>query len=125
MSVRWITLWVRPPPVKICVSVRWVTLWVRPPLYENMCVRSLGYIIGASPLRWILAYCLLRFASFYMCSSKFLDLKKVEFYEKLLYLDKIMKHDNGNVVQIAKAFYFMESQSKNPLSPIFIKKNQH
>ena len=20
-----------PPPVKICVSVRWVTLWVRPP----------------------------------------------------------------------------------------------
>ena len=34
---------------KICVSVRWVTLWVRPPLYENMCVRSLGYIVGASP----------------------------------------------------------------------------
>ena len=38
-----------PPPVKICVSVRWVTLWVRPPLCENMCVRSLGYIVGASP----------------------------------------------------------------------------
>ena len=52
---------------KICVSVRWVTLWVRPPLWkyvcpfvgvncgcvpplcENMCVRSLGYIVGASP----------------------------------------------------------------------------
>ena len=37
------------PPVKIWVSIRWVTLWVRPPLYENMCVRSLGYIVGASP----------------------------------------------------------------------------
>ena len=37
------------PPVKICVSVCWVTLWVRPPLCENMCVRSLGYIVGASP----------------------------------------------------------------------------
>ena len=52
---------------KICVSVRWVKLWVRPPLWkyvcpfvglpcgcvpppcENMCVRSLGYIVGASP----------------------------------------------------------------------------
>ena len=75
---------------KMCVSVRWVTLWVRPPLLtyvcpfvglrfvgasppvcpfkvrkcvcpfvglhcgcvppcENMCVRSLGYIVGASP----------------------------------------------------------------------------
>ena len=34
----------------ICVSVRWVILWVRPPpLCENMCVRSLGYIVGASP----------------------------------------------------------------------------
>ena len=31
VSVRLVTLWVRPPPVKICVSVRWVTLWVRPP----------------------------------------------------------------------------------------------
>ena len=50
VSVRWVTLWVRPPPlrkyvcpfvgvncgcvppsVKICVSVRWVTLWVLPP----------------------------------------------------------------------------------------------
>ena len=50
---------------KICVSVHWVTLWVRPPPCENMCVRSLGYIVGASPLvralslednlRWILA----------------------------------------------------------------------
>ena len=90
VSVRWVTLWVRPPPcenicvrslgyivgsfppsVKICVSVRWVTLWVRPPDIvarrrsdycrlvaifsqsvppcENMCVRSLGYIVGASP----------------------------------------------------------------------------
>ena len=37
------------PPVKICVSVRWVTLWVRPPPWENMCVRSSGYIVGASP----------------------------------------------------------------------------
>merc|ERR1712243_291124 len=77
-------------PVKICVSIRWVTLWVRPPLCENMCVRSLGYIVGASPLlcvsiqlltlwvhpphvcvlslednhRWILACCLLRYAAF-------------------------------------------------------------
>ena len=34
---------------KICVSVRWVILWVRPPSCENMCVRSLGYIVGASP----------------------------------------------------------------------------
>ena len=31
VSVRWVTLWVRPPPVKICVSVRWVTMWVRSP----------------------------------------------------------------------------------------------
>ena len=31
VSVRWDTLWVRPPPLKICVSVRWITLWVRPP----------------------------------------------------------------------------------------------
>ena len=38
-----------PPLVKICVSVRWGKLWVRPPLCENMCVRSLGYIVGASP----------------------------------------------------------------------------
>ena len=52
VSVRWVTLWVRPPPVKICVSVRWVTSWVRPPPCENMCVRSLGYIVGASPPLW-------------------------------------------------------------------------
>ena len=39
----WDTLWVRPPPV----SVRLVTLGMRPPL---VCVRSLGYIVGASPL---------------------------------------------------------------------------
>ena len=46
---------------KICVSVRWVTLWVRPPPCEYMCVRSLGYIVGASPpsvkicvsVRWV------------------------------------------------------------------------
>ena len=70
---------------KICVSVRWVTLWVRPaPPCENMCVRSLGYIVGASPplcvrsigntvcflslednLHWILACCLLCFAAFF------------------------------------------------------------
>ena len=37
MSVRWVTLWVRPPHVKICVSVRWVTLWVLPPLVK-ICV---------------------------------------------------------------------------------------
>ena len=36
----------------VCVSVRWVTLWVRPPPFENMCVRSLGYIVGASPPLW-------------------------------------------------------------------------
>ena len=34
---------------KICVSIRWVTLWVRPPLCENMCVCLLGYIVGAFP----------------------------------------------------------------------------
>ena len=40
------------PPVKICVSVHWVTLWVRPPpLCEYMCVRLLGYIVGVSPPR--------------------------------------------------------------------------
>ena len=76
---------------KICVSICWITLWVRPPPpCENMCVRSLGYIVGASPplclhsiantvgasplvcvlsmednLRWILACCLLRFAAFF------------------------------------------------------------
>ena len=46
---------------KICVSVRWVTLWVRPPPFENICVHSLGYIVGASPppmkicvsVRWV------------------------------------------------------------------------
>ena len=37
------------PPVKIYVSVRWVTLWVRPPTCEIMCVRSLGYNVGVSP----------------------------------------------------------------------------
>ena len=71
------------PPVKICVSIRWVTLWVRPPLCEYMCVRSLGYIVGASPLvcvlslvdnlRWILACCLLHFAAFWtICMSVWL-----------------------------------------------------
>ena len=34
---------------KICVSVRWVTLWVRPRPCENTCVCSLGAIVGASP----------------------------------------------------------------------------
>ena len=34
---------------KIRVSVRCITLWVRLPPFENMCVRSLGYIGGASP----------------------------------------------------------------------------
>ena len=34
---------------KNCVSVRWVTLWVRPPPFENMCVHLLGYIVGAFP----------------------------------------------------------------------------
>ena len=48
VSVRWVTLWVHPP---LCVSVCWVTLWVRPHPFENMCVRSLGYIVGASPPR--------------------------------------------------------------------------
>ena len=42
---------------KICVSVRWVTLWVRPPL---MCVLSLE-----DDFRWIHACCLLRFAAFF------------------------------------------------------------
>ena len=50
-----------------------------PPLYENMCVHSLGYIVGASPLVcvlsleenlcWILACCLLRFATFFTYSN--------------------------------------------------------
>ena len=84
---------------KICVSVRWVTLGVRPPTCENMYVHWLGYIVGASPLCvcvqlvilrvqrppcvcplednlcWILACCLLRFASFFISVwdwSKFL-----------------------------------------------------
>ena len=30
---------------KKCVSVRWITLWVRPPL----CVRSFGNTVGTSP----------------------------------------------------------------------------
>ena len=38
------------------MSVRWVTLWVRPPL---VCVLSLE-----DNLRWILACCLLRFEAF-------------------------------------------------------------
>ena len=42
-----------------------------------------------------------------MFSPKFLDLKKVEFYQKLLYVAKIMKHDYENVIQIGKASYFM------------------
>ena len=60
---------------KIRVSVRCITLCVRLPPFENMCVRSLGYIGGASPplvcvlslednLRWILGCCLPRFAAF-------------------------------------------------------------
>ena len=49
VSVRWVTLWVCYRPVKMCVSVRWGKLWGRTPLCENMCVRSLGYIVGASP----------------------------------------------------------------------------
>merc|ERR1711942_425816 len=41
-----------PAPVKIRVSVRWVPLWVRPPpLCEYIFVCSLGYIVGASPPR--------------------------------------------------------------------------
>ena len=37
-------------PKKNCVSVRWVTLWVRPPLCP-LSVRSIGNIVGASPPR--------------------------------------------------------------------------
>ena len=47
VSVRWVTVWVRPPPLKICVSVRWVTLWVRPPL---VCVLSLDPCMLPTPL---------------------------------------------------------------------------
>ena len=54
VSVRWVTLWVRPP---LCVSVQFVTLWMCPPL---VCVLSLE-----DNLRWILACCLLRFAAFF------------------------------------------------------------
>ena len=50
-----------PPSVNICVSVRWVTLWVRPPL---VCVLALD-----DNLRWILACCLLRFESFLFLSK--------------------------------------------------------
>ena len=53
VSVRWVTLWVRPPPVKICVSVRWVTLWVRPPL---VCVLSLDPCMLPTPLCSIFIY---------------------------------------------------------------------
>ena len=35
--------------MRFCVSVRWVTLWVHPPPCENVCVRSLGYNVGAPP----------------------------------------------------------------------------
>ena len=36
---------------KNCVSVRWEKLWVHRPPFENICVRSLGYIVGVSPPR--------------------------------------------------------------------------
>ena len=55
VSVRWVTLWVRPPP--LCVSIQLVTLWLCPPL---VCVLSLK-----DNLCWILACCLLRFAAFF------------------------------------------------------------
>ena len=49
MSVRWVTLWVRPPLFeKMCVRSMGFILGASP-LFENMCVRSLGYIVGASP----------------------------------------------------------------------------
>jgi len=54
VSVRWVTLWIRPP---LCVSVQFVTLWVRPHL---MCVLSLE-----DNLCWILACCLLHFEVFF------------------------------------------------------------
>ena len=50
VSVRWVTLWVRPP---LCVSIQLVTLWLRPPL---VCV---------------LACCLLRFAAFFAYDHEF------------------------------------------------------
>ena len=68
VSVRWFTLWVRPPPpVKICVSVRWVTLWVRPPPVKICVSVRWGILWVCPPLRWILACCLLRFAAFFNC----------------------------------------------------------
>ena len=60
---------------KLCVrSLGYIMGACAYPPFENMCVRLLGYIVGASPLvcvlslednlRWILACCLLRFAAF-------------------------------------------------------------
>ena len=50
MSVRWVTLWVRPPLFEnICVRSLGFIVGATPPLFENMCVRSLGYIVGVSP----------------------------------------------------------------------------
>ena len=90
VSVRWVTLWVRPPPlwINMCVHSLGCIVGASPPC-ENMCVRLLGYIVGASPLclsvqlvilwvrpplvcvlslednlHWILACCLLYFATF-------------------------------------------------------------
>ena len=52
VSVRWVTLWVRPPPVDICVSVRWVTFCgCVPP-----CVSIQGQKMCVS-VRWITFVC--------------------------------------------------------------------
>ena len=49
VSVHWVTLWVRPPPCEnMCVRSLGYIVGAYPPS-ENMCVRSLGYIVGASP----------------------------------------------------------------------------
>ena len=65
-----------PPPLKICVSVRWVTLWVRPPLCVSVQLLTL-------------ACCLLRFAAFFnydpILMEKICLLSNIDFQE-VIYL---------------------------------------
>ena len=59
----------------MCVRSLGYIVGASPPLCEYMCVRSLGYIVDASPLVcvlslvenlcWILACCLVRFEAFF------------------------------------------------------------
>ena len=49
VSVCWVTFWVRPPLWKYVCPFVGLHCGCVPPLYENVCVRSLDYIVGASP----------------------------------------------------------------------------